>query len=282
MKVIKSIKVFFYYFLLFLSGLIGGFAAGLIGIGGGLIYILIIPEVLMLLGIPNFEIPQYTIANSLFTIFITSIIVNYNHFKNKIYYKELIIIGLSSIVSSVLALKYIVNTHLYSLNTFNIITLLIILVLLINSIYKLKQADSVQTENPNSFVLLIIGLSGGLISSFSGLGGGIIIIPLLVSLLKYDIKKASVISSGVIMITSFVATIQNMTEIPAYIANTPWRVGYIVLPIVFVLLIGVIISSNFGVNLAKRFSLKSISMIYIFLLVIILSKKLLDIYNHFA
>jgi uncharacterized membrane protein YfcA len=53
------------YFFLCLIGLIGGFLAGLIGIGGGVLYILILPYLLIELNYPAAEIVQFTIANSL-------------------------------------------------------------------------------------------------------------------------------------------------------------------------------------------------------------------------
>ena len=43
-----------------------------------------------------------------------------------------------------------------------------------------------------------IGVATGLISAFSGLGGGVAMIPLLTLLLKQDMKKAAGISIGVI------------------------------------------------------------------------------------
>ncbi len=262
------------YILLFVAGLAGGFIAGLIGIGGGIIYVLVIPAALHHLGVPTAEIAQYTIANSLFAILVASSVVNYQHFKQNIYLKELALIGLFSSLSSILSLKYIVNTHHYSLFNYNLITLIFLLFLFFNTIFKIKSKSVAKIENHNIYWYPIAGLLGGLISSFSGLGGGIIIIPFLSSFLNQDIKKASIISSGVIMLTSLVSTIFNLWENPTH--QLPiFSIGYIVIPISITLIIGVLFTSKLGVKYSRKLSSPQIIIIYsIFLLIVILKKSI--------
>ncbi|PKL83940.1 MAG: permease [Ignavibacteriae bacterium HGW-Ignavibacteriae-3] len=50
-----------------------------------------------------------------------------------------------------------------------------------------------------TFVLLIIGLAAGLVSGVLGIGGGIIIIPMLVGLLGYSQKEAQGTSLGLLL-----------------------------------------------------------------------------------
>jgi uncharacterized membrane protein YfcA len=52
-----------FYLLLFLAGLAGGMISGLLGVGGGLIYILILPIAFSYIGIPNQEIAQYGLVD---------------------------------------------------------------------------------------------------------------------------------------------------------------------------------------------------------------------------
>src|SRR6478609_1452334 len=104
------------FLYLFISGLLGGFIAGLVGIGGGVVYVLIIPIALKLIGTPESEIPQYTIANSIFAIFFASASANYFLLKYKLFYKKVVIvISLSAIVISYFTVEYIVNTSWYSM-----------------------------------------------------------------------------------------------------------------------------------------------------------------------
>ena len=266
------------YLILFIAGIVGGFIAGLIGIGGGIIYVLVIPIALRHLGISEAEIPQFTIANSLFAIFIASALVNAQHFKNKIYYREILLIGLFSSLASIVSLKFIVNTHYYSFFIYNLITLLFIIFLFINTILNINKNISLQAENSNALWFGVVGIIGGIISSLSGLGGGIVIIPFLSSFLNYDIKKSSIISSGVIMVTALVSTVYNLVELPSQSIET-WSLGYIIFPISLTLIFGVILSTASGVYCARKFSSTQIIIIYSVFLLIVILKKSLELYE---
>lgn len=264
------------YLLLFIAGLVGGFIAGLIGIGGGIIYVLVIPEALRLFGVPPMEIAQYTIANSLFAILVASAMVNYRHFKVKIYVSEILSVGISSSIASLLCLKYFVNTHHYSLFTYNLVTIIFIIFLFFNTLINRRTIKLTHPETQQTSIFLLTGVLGGIISSFSGLGGGIVVIPLLCSLINMDIKKASIISSGVIMITSLVSTIYNLSESPKHQLDV-FQVGYIIFPISCALILGVILSSGLGVRYSKKLSSQNITYIYIVLLFVIILKKAIEL-----
>jgi uncharacterized membrane protein YfcA len=261
--------------LLFVAGLLGGFIAGLVGIGGGIIYIFIIPQALRHFGIPEEEIAQYTIANSAFAILFASASANYVlYIKNFFFRREVLLIGISAIAASLFTLKYIVNTHLYSIKQFNLIIILLLLYMLYNTVLSAKKDYSQSLEIP-SFKFPLVGIAGGCIAALSGLGGGIVIIPVLNSLLKINIKKASSISSGVIMITSFAMTLFSLWETPVHIYPV-FSIGYIVFPISLTLSAGVLIASPFGVRWAGKLSSKNISYIYAAFLTFVILKKVTE------
>ena len=85
--------------LLILSGLIGGFLAGMLGVGGGIIYILILPSALSNAGVCDEQLVAYTIANSLFAIFIASFSANIRSILNNTFmYKEVLSIGVLNVI----------------------------------------------------------------------------------------------------------------------------------------------------------------------------------------
>ena len=69
------------YSFLVLAGAVGGFVSGLIGIGGGIIYVFVIPYALPYFNIPEQWQAQFIIANSLAAILLGSVIANYVHYK---------------------------------------------------------------------------------------------------------------------------------------------------------------------------------------------------------
>jgi uncharacterized protein len=58
-------------------------------------------------------------------------------------------------------------------------------------------------------VLLLIGLAGGLISGVLGIGGGLVIIPMLVGLLGYSQKDAQGTSLGLLLLPIGILAVMN-------------------------------------------------------------------------
>jgi len=58
-------------------------------------------------------------------------------------------------------------------------------------------------SNPNPFGLAGIGLAAGVFSALAGVGGGIVIIPMMYNLFNYPLKVAIGTSSATIVITAF-------------------------------------------------------------------------------
>jgi uncharacterized membrane protein YfcA len=259
------------YVYLALAGLAGGFLAGLLGIGGGILYILILPVALSGAGVPDYEIVQYTIANSLFGTFAASLSGTISLFrKGEFYPKEVFIVGVFSVAAALLSLNYIVNTPFYSQRAFNIVVILVLGFVLVKTITRAKRAPAYDENMPHKNLILGgSGLFGGLISSLSGLGGGAIIVPLLNIGMRMDIKMAKSISLGMIVLSSISMTIFNSFEQPVYDIRM-YNTGYLVWPIALTLSAGVVVASPIGVAVGRRAPSHIISYVFsIFILIVI-------------
>ncbi len=64
------------WWLLILLGTLGGALAGLLGIGGGVVYVLILETVLPELGVPTEDLHRFVIANSLACVLFASLSAN--------------------------------------------------------------------------------------------------------------------------------------------------------------------------------------------------------------
>jgi uncharacterized protein len=266
------------YLYLFLAGLAGGFIAGLAGIGGGTVYVLIIPITLTYLGVPIEYMAQYTIANSMFAIFFASLSANYSLFKNKnIYPKQVFLIGIPAVIISLFALHYFVNTKYYSLSAFNLTLIVLMIYMLIRTIVNAQQNNDRSLDELNPVYLVVTGSFAGLLSALSGLGGGVLTVPILNSWMKVNIKKAASISLGVIVLSSFAMTVVNLLENPGF--GTPDSQGYIIFPIAIALSLGVVIASPLGVKMSVKLSSKIISYIYAAFLGIVIIKKIMEVYS---
>lgn len=105
--------------------------------------------------------------------------------------------------------------------------------------------------------LLLIGLAAGLMSGVLGIGGGIIIIPLLVGILGYTQKEAQGTSLGLLLLPIGILAVMNY-----------YKAGYInvkaVMLMVATFVIGSYLSSKFALNMPD-YILKKIFAVFLFL-----------------
>jgi uncharacterized protein len=268
-----------YYFFLFVAGIVGGFLAGLLGIGGGVIFIMVIPIALNYIGVPQEDLVQYTIANSIFAIFFSSLSSTYTLIRAKLFYrKEVLLLGVAAVISSTLILQFFVNTPAYSKNVFNIVVIAILFLILLKTLLTKQVKDNIpeQVREYKNINYSGAGFAAGAISSFTGLGGGVIIVPILHSVMKLNIKKANSISHGVICITSFFMTLTNLFESPSQ-SFEYYRVGYIIFPVALTLSLGVVIASPYGVAAAKKLPNRTLTYLFATFVIILMIRKLLEI-----
>lgn len=260
------------YILLFCMGLFGGFLAGLIGIGGGVMYIFVLPYILNHLGYPSEEIVQLTIANSIFGTFFAALSGNLALLKKKeVYWNQVAPIALSGSAVSILILVFFVNTPYYQKEQFNGVVIILMLFIVWRTLSQINiNRGSNGEKKAGFFGNFFIGSGAGAIAALSGLGGGTVIIPVLNTGLHMSMQKAKSISLGVILITSLILTFTNL------FANKDFgteSTGYIVWPLALTLSLGVALASPFGVMVARRLSGKTISYIFVAFVALVIFDK---------
>jgi uncharacterized membrane protein YfcA len=268
------------YLILILSGLLGGLIAGLLGLGGGIFYILILPYIMDWYGIPSNEASSYVVANSLIGIAFASGVSIFTQFKKlKKYYLEIVYIAIPAVLFSLLATGYIVHSSWFSKEVFNIFVVLLMLFILFQMQFKNKnKASNGQKEpniKPNEGALS--GSISGFISALSGLGGGIIIIPILQIKLKQSIQKAKLISLAIIFISATFISIQNLLSTPLIQYSEINMVGFIIPSIAIPLILGVLIGGPIGVKWSSKMSDKTLNQLFIAFVLIVLIEKLLSL-----
>lgn len=266
------------YFLLSLAGLVGGFIAGLTGIGTGFLMIVVIPLALQYMNMPDTEMVRFTIANTIFATMCSAFVNNLTMWRKKqVYLKDMFWVTIAAVISASLVLHFFVLREEYSKDTYNLIIIIFLAYIIYRTIYKLRKPfhyDEVKSKTK----LTATGVTAGIVSSITGLGGGSIIIPMLNLWLKMDIKKAKSISFGAIFGISFILTILNLFNIPT--SNVPYaHLGYILLPVAIPLSIGVIIASPLGTSLSDRLSSRTISIIFIIVISIVLLRKVFELWG---
>lgn len=269
------------YLLLFGAGILGGFLSGLLGIGGGLIYILVLEEVFRFSAIPPEFTHQFVIANSFFVMLFASFAANLSLIKAREFYlKQVLVVGFFSVLVATIVQELFVNTPYYHKQHFNILMLLLVIVIFIKMLIRRKAKMHKTVREVKSRNYAIGGIAGGLIATVSGLGGGIITVPMLHSVFKLDFKSSRSISLGVIFLTAFFITFLNFVgEAPE--SNYSYTVGYIVIPVSLLMILGVVIASPIGVIVSRKMKGSTISLIYIIFLLLFFVKKVIDLIYDF-
>jgi len=193
----------------YIAAVLIGVTLGLIGSGGS---ILTVPVLVYLFGVDAVIATSY----SLFIVGLTSAVGSFSYLKRKmINGKVVALFGIPSILSVILTRTFIVPAIPAQVNIFNIhipkevLMLLLFGLLMIAAAYGMIKNKKVsgtiaETEGINWTLLIGHGFFVGLITGLIGAGGGFLIIPALVMLLKIPIKDAVGNSLVIIAANSFI------------------------------------------------------------------------------
>ncbi len=213
-----SIEVFL---ILFCVGIAAGILSGLFGVGGGVVIVPSLIAVYSFTGISSPYIVHIAIATSLFTIIFTSASSAYKHTVHKnVIWTAAVILGLASSITVFLFSKLALSLpgdvvkKIFSVLLFGIAIKMMI--------EKNSTADGDEKNyirNGSKLIFAVIGMPVGIVAAFTGLGGGILSIPLMHYFVKLPIKKAIGTSTAAILITSVSGVISYFINSP-YDANT--------------------------------------------------------------
>ncbi|WEK20491.1 MAG: sulfite exporter TauE/SafE family protein [Candidatus Pedobacter colombiensis] len=225
----------------YLASVFIGISLGLIGGGGS---ILTVPVLVYLFVID----PISATAYSLFIVGTTSIVGSVSYFKKGLIdIKTAIVFGIPSIAAVLLTRTYIVPAipqEILSIGGFtvtkSISLMLLFALLMIFASYSMIKKDK-QTINPmqkqqfNYLSIFLQGIFIGTITGLIGAGGGFLVIPALVNLLKTPIKTAIGTSLVIISINSLMGFLFSLPHI-----SIQWA---FLLSIATIAIIGILIGS---------------------------------------
>ncbi len=187
-------------FLLSTGGFVSGIIAGILGIGGGT---LLVP-LIVTLG----YLPIQAIATSSLAIMMTSMVGSIQNWAlDNLEIKNVIYLAIPAVLTAQFGVLVANNIPPYLLLAgFGALLLanLILISLRKSLVQNYQQVSSDQSVLNQTTARLTTGGTAGFIAGLFGLGGGVIMVPLQVILLRENIKTAIQTSLGVIVITAFV------------------------------------------------------------------------------
>ncbi|WP_299186819.1 sulfite exporter TauE/SafE family protein [uncultured Campylobacter sp.] len=175
--------MFFEYILI---GVAVGFISGFFGIGGGTVVV----PVMMLFG---YDV-KYAIGISIMQMIFSSIFGSFVNFKSKMLdVAPALVLGLGGFCGA-LSSGFIVS---YFSSKFLLGTLILVQIINLIKLFK-TPTEPTGEANESKILLFIVGLFVGAVAISVGIGGAVFVMPILISFLNYDIKKA--VSTGLFFV----------------------------------------------------------------------------------
>lgn len=291
--------------ILFLIGSFGGLLAGLLGVGGGLIFIPVIEHYLQPLHLESSENVKYILANSIAIVFASGISGIYRQIKMGTWqWKKSLLIGVPGALASYTTTYWIEHGNWYQKTNFQWVFLGFLMLSIANMLWgknDVKTAHSLSHENPNLqypfLAFIAIGLLAGITVSLSGLGGGMIMVPLFRMVLKSPMKEATALSLSIVPMLAaaslfsyvFSQPLQPLQGLFSELTKTvtitqitfpfPNQVGYLFLPMILPMIIATSITTSFAQKNAKYVPVVWLRIIFALLSASIFFKTICEIYN---
>ena len=264
-----------YLSVLILTGALVGFASGLLGVGGGFIMVPIQFFLLTSLGVDPTTAIRIAFGTSLAVILPTAISGALGHARRGVVlYRPMILMGVSGLIAALIGGTLAAHTPgIYLKTIFGILVL-------VSGIWMLsaKYPEIIGEPKKGVLIYLIIGFITGLLSGLLGVGGGVVLIPILILLMGFSMIRAVGTSTAVIMFTS-------LGGIIAYTSNgfnvaglPPFSIGYINIIQFIVLAIISVPMAQLGVKASHKLPEKQLR--YIFILVMFyIALKMIGIFS---
>ena len=267
------------WLMLPLVGAAGGFMAGMLGVGGGIIFIPLFTWLFASLGLPQEEIVRFTLANSILLVVVSGLTGTWKqHRMGEWQWRKVMSIGVPGAVVSYAISYAIQHGDWYSKPRFNLVFLLFLAISTGNMIFGKKSNTDTHTPVEKPILAMLVGLLAGSVVALSGLGGGVIMVPLFRMVLKMPMRQATALSLSIIPILGTAPLIgyllaQNATALPFL------HTGYIAWPYALPMAAGVAIFATLGMKAAKRISETTLRIIFAILSSIVIVKTLYDIFS---
>lgn len=177
---------------LLLFGALTGFISGFFGVGGGMV---LVPLLLY----ASFDMKQ-AVAISIMQMVFSSIFGSFLNFKNKLLQiKDGLLVGIGGFLGG-LQSSFILKT--LSSQTLQYLFIAVVIFAIYKVGFTKVSEEATLHKRHNPFMLFIVGLIIGMIAMSIGVGGSIMLTPILVGFLYYNIKEATSLALFFIIFSS--------------------------------------------------------------------------------
>ncbi|RLJ01711.1 MAG: sulfite exporter TauE/SafE family protein [Candidatus Aenigmatarchaeota archaeon] len=253
-----------YILALLITGALVGLVSGMLGVGGCFIMIPVQYWVLTAMGIDPTIAIRVAFGTNLLVVFPTALSGSIRHHKKEVVlWRQAIILGLTSIAFT------FAGAWVASNLPGSVLKIIFGSAILLGAL-RMATAHPIRVEgepHANPLTYIFLGAVFGFVTGLVGIGGGVLMVPLMVIFLNYHMHEAVGTSTAVMIFTSLGGAIAYMIYGLNVSGLPPYSVGYINL-LQWILLAGTSIPmAQVGAHTAHRIHPKSLKWVFIIVMV---------------
>ena len=271
--------------LLFLAGagLAGGFIAGLIGVGGGIVFAPVLFFYFQSTGVAAHVVTPLALGTSLLCTLVAALAsAIFQYREQTIDVRIAVVVGIFSAVAVQLATRFVTTAPWYNGTAFQVVFGLVLTMVAVRMVWPNqakpggpRRTSGKEKSPPSRWAgFAVTGAAAGAISAAAGVGGGVVLVPAYTGLFHLPMHRAVGTSSATIV---FIA----MAGVVGY-AAAGWDVptaglmlGYVDVRRALVLSVPAVLAARLGVAVAHRIDTRALKRCFAALAAFVAARLLL-------
>lgn len=246
--------------ILMVAGAGGGFIAGLVGVGGGIVFAPVLFFFFQSSGSAAVPIAPLTVGTSLLcTLIASSMSAWQHHDRASVNWATAIRVGLMSSIALYLTVSFVTSRTWYDRFAFQLVFGCLLFAVAVRMLLQYQKGGDATEESTSGveqasfWTLGGIGSAAGTIAALAGVGGGIVMVPAFHQVLRYPMRVSVGTSSGSIIIISAIGVVTYAVN-GWSTAHGGSLLGYVDVTHGLLLALPAIPGAHFGAKLAHRVS----------------------------
>lgn len=266
----------FLVFLYIVLGSVAGFTAGLLGIGGGIILVPLFLFIFPLLGYSTDVVAHAAFATSLSIIVPTAISSTFGHRKRgNVAWHQVLFLAIGGTAGALIG-----STLAAQISGQTLKLLFGVMQIVVAGKMILSQKTSLHStrEKHPAAAFVTIGIIGGTFSSFFGVGGGVIAVPLMVMILRLPMHLSVGNSSALIVVSALFGAISYILHGWGLDGLPPYTVGYVNWLATVLIAPFAMIFARLGVRIASQISHAKLLRVFAVLMILVGVRMIVEFY----
>lgn len=195
------------------AGLVAGYMAGLLGLGGGSVFAPVLLFYFRGVDIPPEILSKLTVGTSLFCVLIATTMSGwFHHREGAVAWRPVVVVGAFSALSVFLVTRFITTQPWYDQQVFEVVFSGVLTAVVVRMVWDRGRSGPAGVARSHFTVRRVPLLAGagsaaGAVSAAAGVGGGIVLVPVYHRFLGLPIHRAVGTSSATIVLITLVGVL---------------------------------------------------------------------------